>query len=121
MLSDKSGIKYRDRIKGFVNEVHSVGHHVADLEVRKAALKRSTKEFSVLAQVFQTTNSSYVDAVSQLIVHQVSKNDVAPDTGKALSIEQGGRNFQSEKHCYYCKRKGRLANECFYNSNSPEY
>lgn len=63
-------MKYTHRIRGLVNELHSAGHNFTVLESKWALLRELTNSLIIISLIIQTSNTSYSDLESKLIVYE---------------------------------------------------
>lgn len=84
--------------------------------MKKALLAGLNYDFTVIARIIQTTNATYVDAVSQLIIHDANRLEATEKECKAL-LTMPQKNYHNTT-CYFCKMKGHTSARCFFNSDS---
>ena len=124
MREKDSIIEYSNKIQNLVNELQAAGHSISELEMKRALLKGLRSEFVVTAEVIRSSGVYYSTAVSNLIIRESTMDDTTANKEQALSTKlKNHRKFNKHKskEYYYCKKKGHIAADCFFNPKSKKY
>ena len=101
MKYNKEVMQYVNRLTDLENMLASVGHSLSEKERKRALLRGLRDEFQVMRKVLTVTNSSIEDAISQLVLEEISLTE---GSGKTVQNESTALTTatRDRRRCHYC-------------------
>lgn len=124
MGSEKSVTEYSNRIQDLMNKLQAAGHIAAELETKRALLRRLRAELTTRAEVIHSSGLDYTATVSNLVVRETTMSEYGPNKNRALFTMVKPRkklNKHKHKECYYCGGKRHISQNCLFNSETKNY
>lgn len=88
-----------------VNELEFAGHTVSQVKLKRALLRRNSKDYGVVAETVTGSASNYNDAVSKIIVREAQLNGLDK---KAEHASVTNENTMVRK-CFQFRKVGHIA------------
>ena len=97
-----------------------MGHIVDSSEKKRVLLRGLRKEFAVTAEVIRATELDFEDAVSRLVTSEAEREDSDSDHNRKVS-SSALSTTQGHMKCKFYGKRGHAEDQCFFNSESPNY
>jgi hypothetical protein len=110
--------KYIDKIRSIAIDINNTGGTMDDVDIAEAILEGLPESYST-AKIYLNTQRGDLDTmVHSLLSEEQRQKQEKQSTSTALaaranSNKPSAKKTKETRKCYYCKRKGHLAKDCY--------